>query len=244
MKRGNQMTLLDITKKSSDELNGLNFSSPVTHIYNPLDYAWQSHSRYLSLYGQAKREILFIGMNPGPWGMVQNGIPFGDQVLVREWLEIQEPIGKPPIEHPKRPVLGLSNTRREVSGKRLWGWAQSHFETPKRFFQQFFVVNYCPLAFLSESGQNLTPDKLPVRDRDLLLKICDCTLVQMVDYFQPTFVIGVGGFAEQSALRALQESNVRIGRIPHPSPANPIANRGWEEAMMSDLNAMGICLTR
>lgn len=232
-----------ITKALAEKLNGLYFSPPVTHVYNPLDYAWQSHARYLSLYGQGKREILLIGMNPGPWGMVQNGIPFGDQVMARDWLGIEEPVGKPPVEHPKRPVLGLNNTRREVSGKRLWGWARSHFETAERFFQRFYVVNYCPLAFFNESGQNLTPDKLPVRDRDVLMDVCDRALQQLIDCLQPEFAIGVGGFAEQSARRALQGYDIRIGRIPHPSPANPIANRGWEEAVMNDLNIMGICLT-
>lgn len=234
------MTLNQITQQFAEDLDRLHFSKPVTHIYNPLNYARQSYSRYLSLYGQGKREIILLGMNPGPWGMVQNGIPFGDVGMVKEWLGIHEPVGKPLVEHPKRPVVGLNNTRREVSGKRLWGWARAQFQTPECFFERFFVVNYCPLAFFTETGQNLTPDKLPIRDRNPLVDLCDNALRQIVKYFQPSFVIGVGGFAEQSALRALHEAGVQIGRIPHPSPANPTANRGWEEAVRNDFKKLKI----
>ncbi len=234
------MNLIELTDRFVASLQDLSFSSPVTHVYNPLEYARASYNKYLQQYGQSQREILLLGMNPGPWGMAQNGIPFGDSIMVREWLKIEEPIGKPRHEHPQRPVLGWNNTRREVSGKRLWGWAKARFRKPESFFQRFFVINYCPLLFLNERGQNLTPDKLPVRDRESLSNACDKALQHYVDYFRPQWIIGIGGYAETSAKRALAGIPIRIGRIPHPSPANPAANRGWEKATEQAFSDLGI----
>ena len=214
----------------------------MTHIYNPLDYAWMAHSQYLELYGEAPKEVLFLGMNPGPWGMAQTGVPFGEVGAVRDWLKIDANIGRPEHEHPKRPVQGLDCTRSEVSGARLWGWARELFGTPQRFFSRFFIANYCPLAFLEESGRNRTPDKLPAAEREPLLKVCDRALRQTVENLQPKMVVGVGAFAEVRARSALDDIDVAIGRILHPSPASPAANRGWAEQATRELRELGIDL--
>ena len=58
-------------------------------------------------------------MNPGPWGMVQTGVPFGEVSLVREWLGIDATIRRPKVLHPDRPVEGFLCQRREVSGSRF-----------------------------------------------------------------------------------------------------------------------------
>ena len=214
----------------------------MTHIYNPLDYAWMAHSQYLELYGEAPKEVLFLGMNPGPWGMAQTGVPFGEVGAVRDWLKIDANIGRPEHEHPKRPVQGLDCTRSEVSGARLWGWARELFGTPQRFFSRFFIANYGPLAFLEESGRNRTPDKLPAAEREPLLKVCDRALRQTVENLQPKMVVGVGAFAEVRARSALDDIDVAIGRILHPSPASPAANRGWAEQATRELRELGIDL--
>ena len=147
------------------EVEELRFAPPVSCIYNPLRYAWRSHARYLEQYGKGGREVVFLGMNPGPWGMVQTGVPFGEVELVRDWLGIEEPVAAPEKMHPKRPIDGFDCRRSEVSGKRLWGWARQRFGTPHKFFSRFFVANYCPLSFMEESGRNRTPDKLPKIER-------------------------------------------------------------------------------
>ena len=185
---------------------------------------------------------MLLGMNPGPWGMVQTGIPFGEVNVVRDWLGINEPVGKPIVEHPKRPVEGFACSRSEVSGARFWFWAREHFGTPRRFFQRFFVANYCPLAFFEDSGRNRTPDKLPVAERKPLLGACDRALRRTVEYFRPRFVIGVGKFAEQRARSALDGADVSIGGILHPSPASPAANRHWAAKATAALAACGIRL--
>jgi single-strand selective monofunctional uracil DNA glycosylase len=174
--------------------------------------------------------------------MAQTGVPFGEISMVRDWMGIAAPVGKPPREHPKRPIDGFDCTRSEPSGRRLWGWAKQRFETPGNFFSRFFVVNYCPLLFFSESGTNLTPDKLPVAQRRPLLEACDQALTQTIAYLRPRFVIGVGAFAEKQIRSAAGEQNVAIGRIMHPSPANPRANRGWSVTIEKELTEIGIAL--
>jgi single-strand selective monofunctional uracil DNA glycosylase len=234
--------LIHIARELGDEANRLHFAPPVTHVYNPLDYAWDAHRQYLARYGAAPKEILFLGMNPGPWGMAQTGVPFGEVHAVREWLRIDAAIGRPDHEHPKRPVEGLGCTRSEVSGARLWGWARDVFGTPERFFTRLFIANYCPLAFLEEGGRNRTPDKLPAAERQPLVEVCDRALRRTVEHLQPRWVIGVGAFAEGRARAALDGLDVVIGRILHPSPANPAANRGWAEKASRELRELGVKL--
>jgi single-strand selective monofunctional uracil DNA glycosylase len=235
-------TLVDIARKLGDDVNRLRFAPPVTHVYNPLDYAWEAHAQYLELYGHAPKEMLFLGMNPGPWGMAQTGVPFGEVGAVRDWLGIDASIRRPEHENPKRRIMGLACTRSEVSGARLWGWAREVFGTPARFFSRFFIANYCPLAFLEEGGRNRTPDKLPADERGPLLEICDSSLRQTVELLRPRMVVGVGAFAESRARAALDGIDVIIGRILHPSPASPAANRGWAEHATRELRELGIDL--
>ncbi|MCP3951919.1 MAG: single-stranded DNA-binding protein, partial [Desulfobacterales bacterium] len=218
----------------------LTFSEPVTHVYNPLVYARKPHNLYFNRFGQLGAKIMLLGMNPGPWGMVQTGVPFGEIPAVREWMGIQTAVNKPENEHPKRPIEGFDCTRSEVSGRRLWSWAQKVFGRPEDFFSRFFVVNYCPLVFMESGGRNRTPNNLPAAEKKPLLKACDVALRQTVDLLCPEHVIGVGVFAEQRARAALAGYDLTIGRITHPSPANPRANKGWEKAISKELETMGI----
>ncbi len=236
------MSLVDIVRELSSEVDGLTFAPPVTHVYNPLDYAWFAHRQYLERFGNARGTVLLLGMNPGPWGMAQTGVPFGEVAAVRDWLGIDAPIGRPDLEHPKRPVLGLACTRSEVSGSRVWGWARELFTTPGRFFTDFFIANYCPLVFMEASGRNRTPDKLPAAEREPLLEACDRALRRTVEELRPRLVVGVGAFAEARARSALAGTVVAIGRILHPSPASPAANQGWAAVATRQLRELGVAL--
>ena len=223
-------------------LNLLRFRPPVHMVYNPLVYARSSHLTYWRRYGQPPKEVLLVGMNPGPWGMVQTGVPFGDICMVTQWLKLPLPVVPPAVQHPKRPVLAAACVRREVSGQRLWGWAAQRFGTPERFFSRFGVANYCPLTFMAESGRNITPDKLPAREKTLLFEACDEALAATVRWLRPRIVVGVGGFAAQQVGRVLSLSGITLGQITHPSPANPKANAGWSRLVEKELCELGIVL--
>jgi single-strand selective monofunctional uracil DNA glycosylase len=235
-------SLLAIAAELAAAVEGLRFAAPVSHVYNPLRYAWPAHAQYLERYGSPPKQALLLGMNPGPWGMVQTGVPFGEVGAVRDWLQIGAAVGRPEPEHPRRPVEGLACRRSEVSGARLWGWAREVFGSPDCFFASFFVANYCPLAFLEASGRNRTPDKLPAAEREPLLAACDRALVRTVEQLEPEIVVGIGAFAEQRARAALAGRGPRIGRVLHPSPASPAANRNWGEQASRELAALGIPL--
>lgn len=237
------MSLVAIAEELREAVSELRFGPPVTHVYNPLDYAWESSVQYLERYGGAPKQAVLIGMNPGPWGMAQNGVPFGEVSAVHDWLGIDAPIGKPAHEHPKRPVMGWECHRHEVSGERLWGWVRASFGKPQAFFSRYFVSNYCPLSFMEESGRNRTPDKLPAAEREKLFQICDRALRRTVETLGPRLVVGVGQFAEKRARTALEGMPVRIGRVLHPSPASPAANRGWAEAVSRQWIELGLELS-
>ncbi|MBT8491421.1 MAG: single-stranded DNA-binding protein [Deltaproteobacteria bacterium] len=228
-----------IAGQLSEAVSKLDFGEPVSVVYNPLDYARGAHAEYLERFGGRRGVALLLGMNPGPWGMAQTGVPFGEVAAVRDWMQIRAAIGKPDPEHPKRPVQGLECQRSEVSGARLWGWAREQFGDPEAFFARFFVWNYCPLSFMVESGANLTPDKLARAERDALYQPCDRALVEVVDALEPSMVIGIGKFAETRARRVLGDG-VPIGTVLHPSPASPIANRGWAPQADKQLRELGV----
>jgi single-strand selective monofunctional uracil DNA glycosylase len=231
-----------ITSDLLAELQDLRFSAPVSHVYNPLAYARRPYALYQERYGQRPKEVVLLGMNPGPWGMAQTGVPFGEVGAVRGWLGIEAAVQKPTRMHPKRPIEGFACRKSEVSGRRLWGWAKATFETPQRFFKRFFVANYCPLVFMEKSGRNLTPDKLRVSERTPLLEICDRALLRTIEYLEPVHVIGVGAFTATRAGLVLDGKSLKIGRITHPSPANPLANKGWAQRVQMEMKQLGIRL--
>jgi len=225
---------LDILADLSRRLVPLRFSEPVTHVYNPLVYAEPAIRQYLERFGDGPRRVLMLGMNPGPWGMAQTGVPFGEVAAVTDWMGLDAAVGKPPTEHPKRPVLGLACERSEVSGRRLWGLFSEHYPDPADFFAEHLVLNHCPLVFMEESGRNRTPDKLPVDEREPLLAACDQALVELIELYAPEVCVGVGGFAEKR-LKSVCGEDVRVGRLLHPSPASPVANRGWAPQALKQL---------
>ena len=231
---------MSVSRTLRRRVDGLSFGKPVTHVYNPLAYAHVAHEQYLERWGNGKKRVVLLGMNPGPFGMAQTGVPFGEVSLVREWLGISARVDRPKLEHPKRPVEGFACRRSEVSGARLWGFARDRFGTPERFFREHFVANYCPLAFMEASGKNRTPDKLPEAERGPLFAACDAALAGLVEILQPELVIGVGAFAEKRARAALAGSSIRVATILHPSPASPLANRGWAEKVAAQLEALGV----
>jgi single-strand selective monofunctional uracil DNA glycosylase len=220
----------------------LRFAPPVTHVYNPLDYARAPHEAYLAKFGEAPKRVVFLGMNPGPFGMVQTSVPFGEIAAVRDWLGIHAPVRKPAREHPKRPIEGFACERSEVSGRRLWGLFAERFGNAEQFFRGHFVANYCPLAFLEDSGRNRTPEQLPARELEPLFAACDRHLRQLLEIFQPEWVVGIGQFAAARAADVLQSSGpaTRAGQILHPSPASPAANRGWAAAAARQLSELGV----
>lgn len=222
-------------------LRSLTFSPPVTHVYNPLDYAWDGHTAYLTKFGEGKKKGIFLGMNPGPFGMAQTGVPFGEVAAVRDWMGIEEPVQPVPNEHPKRRIEGFACRRSEVSGRRLWGWAAAEFGTAEHFFADYFVVNYCPLIFLEESGRNRTPDKVPAAEMAIVEAACNVHLKRVIGILDPSWLIGVGGFAENRLNQvAGSRPNTEIIRILHPSPASPAANRDWAGEVNRTIRAAGM----
>jgi single-strand selective monofunctional uracil DNA glycosylase len=223
-----------------DAVDQLDFAPPVTHVYNPLRYAWRAHETYLKRFANSPRRVMFLGMNPGPFGMAQTGVPFGEIAAVRDWMGIDVPVDRPANEHPARPVEGFACPRSEVSGRRLWGLFARKFARAEEFFAGHFVVNYCPLAFMESGGRNRTPDKLPAEELAALYELCDAHLRSVVGALNPEWLIGVGGFAEKRFEKLFGGTGRKIDTILHPSPASPAANRGWDTAAEKALRELWV----
>lgn len=236
----NNTLVLDLQNASRDlslNLNKLKKPKDV-FVYNPLDYAQKSYFDYIARYAQAPVEGLFLGMNPGPFGMMQTGIPFGDIVSVKNFLKIQDGVEKPPKQHPKRPIEGFDCSRVEVSGSRLWGLFEKTYSNSDEFFKKFFVFNYCPLGFLSETGSNVTPDKLEIKYRKAVEKLCDEHLSKAVEILRPQKLLGIGAYAAKIFQRLFPEMETHT--ILHPSPASPAANKGWDKIASQQLREAGL----
>lgn len=241
--------ILRAGQRLCERLRRLKFSAPVTHVYNPMEYAWDCYEAYVRRYAKASCRVLFLGMNPGPWGMAQTGIPFGEVAVVRDWLGIQEQVKQPPRPHPRRPVQGFACRRSEVSGRRLWGLFAERFSSPNSFFQDHFVINHCPLVFMEAGGRNRTPDKLLSAEVEPALMASDEHLTEILSILQPEWVVGVGGYAQERAagvvesLKLARESILflpKVTRILHPSPASPAANRDWAGSATRQLIDAGV----
>jgi single-strand selective monofunctional uracil DNA glycosylase len=228
-------------RRLAHEVDELSFGPPVTHVYNPLRYAASAHHEYLRRFGSTRKRQLYLGMNPGPWGMAQTGVPFGQITAVRDWLGISGEIGRPQVEHPRYPVSGFDCHRSEVSGARLWGELAERYATPDDFFRERFVANYCPLLFIADD-RNLVPEKLPPAEREPLFAACDRHLQAMCRVFEPEWVVGIGKFARGRAEQALAGTGIAVIEILHPSPASPAANRGWAEQADAQLAPYGLRL--
>jgi single-strand selective monofunctional uracil DNA glycosylase len=232
--------VLQAAEQLSQQVSVLKFSPPTHTVYNPLSYAWRAHRAYIERYVRGSVKVVFLGMNPGPWGMAQVGVPFGEISAVQEWIGICEPVDRPVPEHPKRPIEGFDCRRSEVSGRRLWGLFRDRFGSAEDFFRDHFVLNYCPLVFMESSGKNRTPDKLPPAEREPLFAACDEHLRRVVELLSPDWVIGVGKFASKQAENALSSIPVKIDWILHPSPASPAANRDWAGLARTKLLELGV----
>ncbi|XP_064643950.1 uncharacterized protein LOC135497889 [Lineus longissimus] len=237
-------TFLHIENQLNVVLDQIQFVEPVTHTYNPTRYAHEPHEDYVRKYCNSRKEILFIGMNPGPFGMAQNGVPFGEINLVKDWLKVEGRVEKPAKEHPQRPILGFDCTRSEVSGSRFWGMFRRICGTADEFFRHSFVHNYCPLALMSKTGKNITPPQLAKAHAGILTESCDQALCDVVKLLGVRVLIGIGKYAQERARLALRtyepDLQVDVQTLLHPSPINPSANKGWEPVAEKQLQDMGV----
>lgn len=233
--------LIQASRDLGDSLRDLAFSRAAC-TYLPTDYARRPHETYLRRFGKGPKRVLFLGMNPGPYGMAQTGVPFGEIPAVRDWMGISGDVGKPDPEHPKRPISGFDCERSEVSGRRLWGLFAERYPRADDFFAGHFVANYCPLVWMADTGANLTPDKMPRTEMEPVEAACRRHLVRVLELLKPEFLIGVGAYAEGKLKQAAGAAghDAVLGRVLHPSPASPAANRGWAEAATKQLVEQGV----
>jgi len=217
--------IIKLSNELSKQMDELTFSLPVKYVYNPLSYSFLTYLQYLNRINFNDVNI-YIGINPGPYGMSQTGIPFGDYYFVKNFLNIKkEKLLNLPLTHHKKPIYGFDINKREASGKRLWAFFQDIYKDQEIFFKNNIILNYCPLCFLNEEGNNITPDKLIKEERNILYKICDDYLNKSINLFKFKSVIGIGNFAYNRA-KILGYNALKIG---HPSPLNIKGSGGrWE----------------
>uniref|UniRef100_A0A182MSA2 Uracil-DNA glycosylase-like domain-containing protein n=1 Tax=Anopheles culicifacies TaxID=139723 RepID=A0A182MSA2_9DIPT len=232
-----------IERELSAALRKVALPSEVAACYDPIEYASAIHCAYLQRFLDGPKAVLFIGMNPGPWGMCQTGVPFGYVPAVRDWMGLRGTVAKPTPELAARPVEGLACTREEQSGKRWWGLYQELCGTADCFFRSCFVYNLCPLAFFHQSGRNITPSELKGKAKGEIQSISEQYLETALKVLKPKIIISVGRYTEDR-VKTLTKQN-RIGPtivtycMPHPSPRS-LNNTNWSQKAKLWLSEHGI----
>lgn len=178
-------------------------------------------------------------MNPGPFGMCQTGVPFGDPKCVKEFLQIEGVVNKPEIECPFREILGFNSSRREQSGERLWRFFQSICHTPEFFFKNAFLFNFCPIALMKGNGCNVTPGEIKdIKVRKSLEVLCEDWYLKVIRLLQPEYLIAIGRYIHKKTkdvFKANHIDNIKILYMPHPSP-RAVNNTNWHEKAQTFLD--------
>ena len=95
---------------------------------------------------------------------------------------------------------------------------------------------------MGETGKNITPDKIAKDESQPLFDACDTALKAIALELKIDRVIGVGKFAEKQAASTFAGTVMEISSILHPSPASPLANRGWASAAEGSVAGNGSAL--
>lgn len=222
----NDVDPVTVTKNLNQRIETLSIEDKVEWYYNPLDYAFPVHEAYLEKFGSDRKTGFFLGMNPGPWGMAQTGVPFTDPYIARDWMELpRRSVGSPSNERDARPIEGWESDRKEASGQKLHGFFRSIYGSLENFFENHIVMNYCPLVMYSEEATNLTPEDLLKADRESIFEICDPYLADLIEFYDPDVLVGIGRFGQRRLMDVLDLTESEVAYLPHPSPASPIATR-------------------
>jgi single-strand selective monofunctional uracil DNA glycosylase len=81
---------------------------------------------------------------------------------------------------------------------------------------------------------------LSASEKAALFAACDEHLRAVVAVLKPEWLIGIGEFAARRAAEVFQNGVPKLGRILHPSPASPAANRNWSLLATGQLRSLGI----
>ncbi|XP_013192104.1 single-strand selective monofunctional uracil DNA glycosylase isoform X2 [Amyelois transitella] len=234
---------LELVDQLNNSLDHLYLPGKIECIYNPTIYARYTFEMYVRKYCNTKKPIMYFGMNPGPWGMSQTGVPFGEISSVRDWLGIEGPVGKPSVELPSRPVLGFNCTRNEVSGTRLWGLLKRVCGSPDNFFRTSFIYNYLPQQWMKNNGANVTPGEFTQAQMAPLFDICDPTFIKVLQLYEVKLIIAIGKFCETRAQKALKNflphNSIQVLYLPHPSP-RAVNNTDWDQKAFEILKAYNL----
>jgi len=214
---------------------------------DPTRYCRSAWAAYLQMAARLGC-VLVVGMNPGPHGMAQTGVPFTDPWIVDE-LDLQAPRADvPPADipavgswrHRSHRARGVLGSKREESAKRLWPLlreicapyaavgpsADKIAEATRRVCNEVLLVNALPICWLDPAGKNVSAEQVekraPAQVREGLRDLVNEWLQAVADILRPAAVIGVGRWAREFVTDLDVDHFVEIpfrDGIKHPSPS-------------------------
>jgi single-strand selective monofunctional uracil DNA glycosylase len=135
-------------------------------IWNPGLYAASWHALFRKEYPASAGCILVFGLNPGPYGMAQTGIPFTDLKRLREHL----PRLAKGLERRGCSLAGVGLAPRslrpylsrtfESSAVRVYRFLSRGWGSAEDGWRSVVVANPCSLLFMDAAGENRTPADL------------------------------------------------------------------------------------
>jgi single-strand selective monofunctional uracil DNA glycosylase len=223
-------------------------------VLNPGRYGERWHARFRRAYPMSPRPLLVFGLNPGPYGMAQTGVPFTDlkrleSALPGLWKDLVasgEPVTRPGLAPPS---LARHLTRTfESSSVRVYRFLERAYGRPELALREVVFVNPCPLLFIDpETGANRTPADLPraLRARKAaelvhaFEELRRATVLEAVAELEPRGAILLGrdvAAAVGEALRAALGAR-SVVEWEHPARAVP---ETWSRGLADELRKRGL----
>ena len=198
-----------------------------------------AHEQYLKRFGEGRKRVVFLGMNPGPFGMVQVGVPFGEVNAVRDWMQISAPVAPPKTPNPSRPVEGFTCQRSEVRVSACGRFFAERYPHAQDFCRPL-CAELLPAGVLRSRAQRDTRQAPEERNRTALCRL-RCTFRRASTRWRRNGWSASASLPDAGASSACPFVPAGEDRHrAHPSPAGPIANRGWAPQAAAQLTALGI----
>ncbi len=228
-------------------------------IWNPGLYGETWHARFRRLYRPGQHPLVVFGLNPGPYGMAQTGIPFTDirrlvsalPDLAAELRGRGERVEPPGLAPPGlRPYLSRSF---ESSAVRVYRFLKKGWGGAERGWTEVVVANPCTLLFIDPAeGKNRTPAdlaraaRLRGSGRDQVRELVESfgririrCAVESIEALSPRGAILLGKDVQAALGPALRRILGEARVIPWEHPARAVPE-SWASGLLSALRRRGL----
>jgi len=206
-------------------------------VWNPALYALDIYQEYLTKFPPEPGAILALGLNPGPYGMAQTGIPFTDCRTASGALGMEMTIpGKAPDDLISRlkKANGKWRGTYERSSLGMYRFLILAWGDIKTAYRNWFVGNPCPLLFLDPERWNVTPADPRLRRMKEVGELRQRAVIGFSEILNPRGIVCFGKDVAKAVgeVAIRQVGPDRVVFYEHPARAVP---EKWAAGLLQEL---------